>query len=184
MVVDFGTATTFEAISAKGEYLGGAIFPGIDISLDALFARAAALRRVELVEPRHVIGRSTVESMQSGVIYGYTALVDGMVTRIEAELGEKANVVSTGRSVRLDHAAVGHDPPPRAVADPARAAPHLREEPVTDDAPRRPRPTSPASAPVPYRVEVTDRAADLQAAHADLEPTAAAPASPPPSRAG
>ena len=60
VVVDFGTATTFEAISAKGEYLGGAIFPGIDISLDALFARAAALRRVELVEPRHVIGRSTV----------------------------------------------------------------------------------------------------------------------------
>jgi type III pantothenate kinase len=96
VVVDFGTATTFEAISAKGEYLGGAIFPGIDISLDALFARAAALRRVELVEPRHVIGRSTVESMQSGVIYGYTALVDGMVNRIEAELGEKARVVSTG----------------------------------------------------------------------------------------
>jgi type III pantothenate kinase len=96
VVVDFGTATTFEAISAKGEYLGGAIFPGIDISLDALFARAAALRRVELVEPRHVIGRSTVESMQSGVIYGYTSLVDGMVERIEAELGEKATVVSTG----------------------------------------------------------------------------------------
>jgi type III pantothenate kinase len=96
VVVDFGTATTFEAISARGEYLGGAIFPGIDISLDALFARAAALRRVELVEPRHVIGRSTVESMQSGVVYGYTALVDGMVSRIEAELDEKANVISTG----------------------------------------------------------------------------------------
>jgi type III pantothenate kinase len=96
VVVDFGTATTFEAISARGEYLGGAIFPGIDISLDALFARAAALRRVELVEPRHVIGRSTVESMQSGVVYGYTALVDGMVSRIEAELDEKANVISPG----------------------------------------------------------------------------------------
>lgn len=96
VVVDFGTATTFEAISARGEYLGGAIFPGIDISLDALFSRAAALRRVELVEPRNVIGRSTVESMQSGVIYGYTSLVDGMVSRIEAELDEKANVVSTG----------------------------------------------------------------------------------------
>jgi type III pantothenate kinase len=94
--VDFGTATTFDAISAKGEYLGGSIFPGIDISLDALFARAAALRRVELVEPRNVIGRSTVESIQSGVIYGYTGLVDSMVTRIEAELGEKATVVSTG----------------------------------------------------------------------------------------
>ena len=96
VVVDFGTATTFEAISAKGEYLGGAIFPGIDISLDALFARAAALRRVELVEPRHVIGRSTVESMQSGVIYGYTGLVDSMVTRIQDELNQKAAVVSTG----------------------------------------------------------------------------------------
>jgi type III pantothenate kinase len=96
VVVDFGTATTFEAISARGEYMGGAIFPGIDISLDALFERAAALRRVELVEPRHVIGRSTVESMQSGVIYGYTSLVDGMVSRIEAELGEKASVISTG----------------------------------------------------------------------------------------
>jgi type III pantothenate kinase len=96
VVVDFGTATTFEAVSARGEYMGGAIFPGIDISLDALFKRAAALRRVELVEPRHVIGRSTVESMQSGVIYGYTSLVDGMVHRIEAELGQDAQVVSTG----------------------------------------------------------------------------------------
>src|SRR3954468_23973675 len=86
IVIDFGTATTFEAISAKGEYLGGAIFPGIDISLDALFARAAALRRVELIEPRSVIGRSTVESIQSGVIFGYTSLVDGMCQRIEDEL--------------------------------------------------------------------------------------------------
>jgi type III pantothenate kinase len=96
IVIDFGTATTFEAISARGEYLGGAIFPGIDISLDALFRRAAALSRVELVEPRHVIGRSTVESTQSGVIYGYTALVDGMVERMKAELGHDAHVVSTG----------------------------------------------------------------------------------------
>jgi type III pantothenate kinase len=96
IVIDFGTATTFEAISAKGEYLGGAIFPGIDISLDALFARAAALRRVELVEPRSVIGRSTVESIQSGVIYGYTSLVDGMCERIRAELDADATVVATG----------------------------------------------------------------------------------------
>ena len=96
IVVDFGTATTFEAISAKGEYLGGAIFHGIDISLDALFARAAALRRVELVEPRSVIGRSTVESMQSGAIYGYTSVVDGMCERIAAELGSEPTVVATG----------------------------------------------------------------------------------------
>jgi type III pantothenate kinase len=96
IVVDFGTATTFEAISAKGEYLGGAIFPGIDISLDALFSRAAALRRVELVEPRAVIGRSTVESMQSGAIYGYTSVVDGMCSRIALELDAEPTVVATG----------------------------------------------------------------------------------------
>jgi type III pantothenate kinase len=96
MMVDFGTATTFDAISVKGEYLGGAIFPGVDISLDALFARAAALRRVELVEPRNVIGRSTVESIQSGVIYGYSSLVDGMVERFSAELDAEPTVVSTG----------------------------------------------------------------------------------------
>jgi type III pantothenate kinase len=96
IVIDFGTATTFEAISVRGEYLGGAIFPGIDISLDALFGRAAALRRVELVEPEHVIGRSTVESMQSGAVYGYTAVVDGMVARFEDELSTSTTVVATG----------------------------------------------------------------------------------------
>ena len=73
IVVDFGTATTLDAVSAKGEYLGGAIVPGIEISLDALFGRAAALRRVELVEPRNVIGRNTVESIQSGAVYGFAA---------------------------------------------------------------------------------------------------------------
>jgi type III pantothenate kinase len=96
IVIDFGTATTFEAISAKGEYLGGAIFPGIDISLDALFNRAAALRRVELVEPRNVIGRSTAESMQSGAVWGYTSLVDGMCARIADELNADPTVVATG----------------------------------------------------------------------------------------
>jgi len=96
IVVDFGTATTFEAISGKGEYLGGAIFPGIDISLDALFGRAAALRRVELVEPPNVIGRSTVESMQSGAVYGYTEVVDGMVRRFQRELDQPCTVVATG----------------------------------------------------------------------------------------
>jgi type III pantothenate kinase len=95
VVVDFGTATTFDAISADGEYLGGAIVPGIEISMDALFARAAWLRRVELVEPRNVIGRSTVESIEAGVVYGTVALVDGMVRRFEDELG-KSTVVATG----------------------------------------------------------------------------------------
>ena len=95
VVVDMGTATTFDAISAAGEYLGGAIAPGVDISLEALFQHAAALRRVELVEPREVIGRSTAESIQSGVLYGYAAQVDGMCRRFVAELGP-ATVVATG----------------------------------------------------------------------------------------
>jgi type III pantothenate kinase len=100
VVVDFGTANTIEAISEKGEYLGGAIIPGIEISLDALFGRAAALRRVELVPPRNVIGKSTVESIQSGAIYGFSGQVDSMVERFEAELGE-CTVVATGGLAEL-----------------------------------------------------------------------------------
>jgi type III pantothenate kinase len=95
IVVDFGTATTFDVISEKGEYLGGAIVPGIEISLDALYGRAAALRQVELVEPRSVIGKTTVESVQSGTIYGYSALVDGMCDRIEEQIGD-STVIATG----------------------------------------------------------------------------------------
>ncbi|MFN8052820.1 MAG: type III pantothenate kinase [Acidimicrobiales bacterium] len=95
IVVDFGTATTFDVISEAGEYLGGAIIPGIEISLDALFGRAAALRRVELIEPRSVIGKTTVESIQSGVIYGYSAMIDGMCDRIEDVIGEPT-VLATG----------------------------------------------------------------------------------------
>jgi type III pantothenate kinase len=95
IVVDLGTATTFDAISAAGEYLGGAIAPGVGISLDALFHEAAALRRVELVEPRSAIGRSTAESIQSGVLYGFAAQVDGLCERIQDELGP-ATVVATG----------------------------------------------------------------------------------------
>ncbi len=95
IVVDFGTSTNFDVVSDRGEYLGGAIVPGIEISLDALFARAAALRRVELVEPRNVVGRTTVECIQSGALYGYTELVDGMCRRIEDEVGE-CTVVATG----------------------------------------------------------------------------------------
>jgi type III pantothenate kinase len=95
IVVDFGTANTIEAISEKGEYLGGAIFPGIEISMDALFGRAAALRRVELVAPRNVIGKSTVESIQSGAVFGYSGQVDTLVEMFQAELGE-CTVISTG----------------------------------------------------------------------------------------
>ncbi|HZU81160.1 MAG TPA: type III pantothenate kinase [Acidimicrobiales bacterium] len=95
IVVDLGTATTFDAISSAGEYLGGAIAPGIAISMDALFHHAAALRRVELVEPRSVIGKSTIESIQSGALYGFASQVDGMCRRIMDELG-RCSVVATG----------------------------------------------------------------------------------------
>lgn len=95
IMVDFGTATTCDAVSVDGEYLGGAIAPGVEISLDALVGRAAALRQVEMAEPRSVLGRTTVESIQSGIVYGFAAQVDGLCTRIEDELGE-CNVVATG----------------------------------------------------------------------------------------
>ena len=101
IVVDFGTANTIEAISAKGEYLGGAIFPGIEISMDALFGRAAALRRVELVPPRHVIGKSTVESIQSGAVYGFSGQVDALVDRFQAELGECTVIATGGEAERI-----------------------------------------------------------------------------------
>lgn len=95
IIVDFGTATTCDAVSADGEYLGGAIAPGIEISMDALVGRAAALRAVEVREPRSVLGRSTVESIQSGATYGFAAQVDGLCDRIQKELGA-CTVVSTG----------------------------------------------------------------------------------------
>lgn len=100
IVVDLGTATTFDAISANKEYFGGAIAPGIEVAMDALFSRAAALRRVELVVPRNVIGRSTVESMQSGAIYGNAAMVDGMCDRIQKEIG-KSTIIATGGLAEL-----------------------------------------------------------------------------------
>jgi type III pantothenate kinase len=100
IVVDFGTATTCDAVSANGEYLGGAIAPGIEISMDALVGRAALLRAVELKEPRNVLGKSTVESIQSGAAYGFAAQVDGLCDRIVAELGE-CTIVSTGGLAEL-----------------------------------------------------------------------------------
>jgi type III pantothenate kinase len=100
VVVDFGTATTLDAISARGEYLGGVIVPGVEVALEALYERAALLRRVELVEPRQVIGRSTEQAIQSGSLYGTAVLVDGMVARIEVELG-RSTVVGTGGLCRV-----------------------------------------------------------------------------------
>src|SRR5512137_1963582 len=96
IVVDFGTAITFDAISARGEYLGGVIAPGLGISAEALFARAARLTRVDLRMPARVIGRTTEESVQSGLFFGYASLVDGLVARVREELGARAPVVATG----------------------------------------------------------------------------------------
>lgn len=96
IAVDFGTATTFDCVSAQGEYLGGAIFPGIGISMDALFARTALLHRVELVRPKSVIGKTTTGALQSGLLFGYAGMVDVMVQRIRGELGEGARVIATG----------------------------------------------------------------------------------------
>jgi type III pantothenate kinase len=96
IVVDFGTATTFDAISAKGEYLGGVICPGPQISADALFQRAAKLPRIEVKKPAHVIGTNTVASMQAGLFWGYVDMVEGLVRRMKAELGGAAVVVATG----------------------------------------------------------------------------------------
>jgi type III pantothenate kinase len=100
IVVDFGTATTFDVISAKGEYLGGAISPGLGISADALFARAARLGRVDIKRPAKVIGTNTVTHLQSGLYYGYIGLVDGILERMTAELGAQPNVISTGGLAR------------------------------------------------------------------------------------
>lgn len=96
IVVDFGTATTFDYISARGEYVGGVITPGPGISLEALYTRAAKLYRVELTKPPKVVGRNTIHAIQSGVIYGYVAMVDGLVRRIQEENQVKARVFATG----------------------------------------------------------------------------------------
>ncbi|MGB9803977.1 MAG: type III pantothenate kinase [Desulfofundulus sp.] len=101
IIVDFGTATTFDAISARGEYLGGAIAPGIGISTEALFARAAKLPRVELVRPQSVIGKNTVSSMQAGIIFGFVGQVDEIVRRMKDEMGGNPIVLATGGLAEL-----------------------------------------------------------------------------------
>jgi len=96
VVVDFGTAITYDPVSARGEYLGGIIAPGVEISMDALTARAAALPRIDLGSPRTLIGKSTVDAIRSGVVYGFAAQVDGIITRLRAELGEGTETIATG----------------------------------------------------------------------------------------
>jgi len=96
VVVDFGTSTNFDVVSKNGEFLGGSLAPGIEISLDALANRAAQLRKVEFVKPRSVIGKNTVEALQSGALYGFAGQVDGIIERIIAEIGPVTAVVATG----------------------------------------------------------------------------------------
>jgi type III pantothenate kinase len=100
-VVDFGTATTFEAISAEGDFMGGAIAPGIGIAAEALFQRTAKLQRVDLSRPPAAIGRNTVHAIQSGLLFGYVGLVEGMVARFRKELGPGTKVIGTGGLVDL-----------------------------------------------------------------------------------
>lgn len=96
VIVDFGTATTFDAVTAAGEYLGGVIVPGVSVSLDALFQRTAKLPRVEVARPDTVIGRNTVHSIQSGAFYGYLSMVEGLVARMKAEMTPPVHVIATG----------------------------------------------------------------------------------------
>jgi type III pantothenate kinase len=96
VVVDFGTSTNFDCVTPKGEYLGGVLAPGLQISADALFTRAAKLSRVEIAKPAKVVGKSTVQAVQSGIVYGYVGLVDGLVERIREELGFPCAVIATG----------------------------------------------------------------------------------------
>ena len=96
IIIDLGTATTFDVVSKEGDYLGGAITPGINIASEALFARTAMLPRIELVCPKQVIGRNTISAMQSGIIFGYIELIEGMIRRIKEELGSNAKVIATG----------------------------------------------------------------------------------------
>jgi type III pantothenate kinase len=103
IVVDFGTATTFDVVAENGDYLGGAIMPGIGISTDALFQTAARLFRVEFKAPPHAIGTNTIEAMQSGIVFGYAGQVDALVRRIQSEIGGKARVIATGGLANLVH---------------------------------------------------------------------------------
>jgi type III pantothenate kinase len=101
IIIDLGTATTFDVVSKEGDYLGGAIAPGIVVATEALYTRTAALPRIGLSHPKQVIGKNTISAMQSGIIFGYIGLIEGMIQRIEQELGSKAKVIATGGQAHL-----------------------------------------------------------------------------------
>jgi type III pantothenate kinase len=120
IVVDFGTATTFDAISPRGEYLGGAIAPGLAISAEALFQRAARLPRIDIRRPPHVIGRNTTNSLQSGLFHGYVSLVEGILSRMRAEMAEPVRTIGTGglvSSLEVDLRAVLDDLDPNLTLE-------------------------------------------------------------------
>ena len=96
VVVDFGTAVTYDVVSAEGEYLGGIIFPGVEISMEALTERAAALPKIDLGRPRALIGKTTIDAIRAGVVYGFAGMVDGILGRLREELGEEMNAIATG----------------------------------------------------------------------------------------
>ena len=96
VVVDFGTAVTYDVVSAAGEYLGGIIFPGVEIAMEALTERAAALPKIELGTPRARIGKTTIDAIRAGIVYGYAGMVDGILARLRAELGEEMQAIATG----------------------------------------------------------------------------------------
>ena len=114
IIIDLGTATTFDVVSQKGDYLGGAIAPGILIATEALYTRTAALPRIRLSRPEQVIGKNTISAMQSGIVFGYVGLIEGMIERIEHELGTKAKVVATGGQAAL----LAHEIPAIEVVNP------------------------------------------------------------------
>ena len=134
IVVDFGTSTNFDVVSAKGEFVGGALAPGIEISIDALAARAARLRKVELIRPRSVIGKNTVEALQSGILYGFAGQVDGLVRRIVAELGRPGHGHRDRRAGLGGHRGERDHPEARARPHAGRAAAGLRAQRVAPHA--------------------------------------------------
>ena len=127
VIVDFGTAITYDVVGAAGEYVGGIIAPGVEISMEALTSRAAAIPKIDLTPPRALIGKSTVEAIRSGVIYGFAAQVDGMLERLREELGEETAAIATGGLAQRDRPVLRADRRRRPAAHAHRPARLIHE---------------------------------------------------------